>query len=379
MRQLLFTIISFVALLFSNTYILAYDFEVDGICYNITSNTDKTVEVTYHDFENLRPNYYKKYNGNVNIPEFVTYNGINYNVTHIDQQAFDGCTGLISIVISNSVISIDRYAFSDCSGLTSVKIGNSVTSIGERAFWCCYSLTSIEIPKSVTSIDNAAFSGTAWYNNKPDGLVYINNVLYDYKGTIPLGTTIEIKDGTVSISPYAFYGCSGLTLIKIPNSVTSIGESAFANCSDLTSIEIPNSVKCIGYSAFYGCSELKKLTIGCGIETIGGKAFRKCEKLEELYVLSRIAVECEENVFSKTAYNNAILYVPEGREFAYQKTFPWSNFYIQPISTSIGGIETINTNDLNSPIYNLKGFKMLDAVNLPRGIYIKNGKKFIVR
>lgn len=56
----------------------------------------------------------------------------------------------------------------------------------------------------------------------------------------------------VSISDYAFYGCSGLTDINIPNSVKSIGNYAFYGCSGLTSINISNSVTSIGDCAFYG-------------------------------------------------------------------------------------------------------------------------------
>ena len=47
--------------------------------------------------------------------------------------------------------------------------------------------------------------------------------------------------------------------------------------------------------------------------------------------MSRISTTCNENTFSETTYNNAILYVPEEREFAYGETTPWSNFYIEPM------------------------------------------------
>lgn len=50
---------------------------------------------------------------------------------------FNGCSGLTSVTIPNSVTSIGHNAFSRCSGLTSVTIPNSVTSIGYEAFWNC--------------------------------------------------------------------------------------------------------------------------------------------------------------------------------------------------------------------------------------------------
>ena len=86
------------------------------------------------------------------------------------------------------------------------------------------------IPTSVTEIGYSAFGGTPWYNNQPDGVVYIGKVAYEFKGEMASGTAINIKEGTVSISGYAFYGCTGLTSITIPNSVTSIGEFAFSGC-----------------------------------------------------------------------------------------------------------------------------------------------------
>ena len=36
-----------IVVLLSSISASAYDFEVDGICYNVTSSTDLTVEVTY--------------------------------------------------------------------------------------------------------------------------------------------------------------------------------------------------------------------------------------------------------------------------------------------------------------------------------------------
>ena len=101
---------------------------------------------------------------------------------------------------------------------------------------------------------------------------------------MPSGTTIEIKEGTISISSSAFSGCSGLTSVTIPNSVTSIGSGAFDSCSGLTSVTIPNSVKSIGDLAFYGCSGLTSVTIGNSVTSIGNYAFSYCSGLTSVTI-----------------------------------------------------------------------------------------------
>ena len=70
------------AWLFS-TVVWAYDFEADGIYYNILSSDDKTVEVTYKFSGG-------SYSGDVTIPETVTNGGIEYRVTAIGDDAFRG-------------------------------------------------------------------------------------------------------------------------------------------------------------------------------------------------------------------------------------------------------------------------------------------------
>ena len=201
------------------------------------------------------------------------------SVTNIKQLAFFGCSGLTSVTIGNSVTSIGLNAFGRCSGLTNVTIPNSVTYIGESAFsyctsltnidipnsvttieWAafceCSSLTSINIPNSVTTIGGIAFAGTAWYNNQPDGLIYAGLVAYEYKGMMPSGTSITLRDGTLGIAGWAFDRCTGLTNVTIPNSVTYINYGAFYGCSGLTEIYslalIPPTVD---YSnSFSGCN-----------------------------------------------------------------------------------------------------------------------------
>ena len=183
-----------------------------------------------------------------------------------------------------SVTKIGGSAFSGRSSLTSIEIPNSVTTIGDSAFFGCKSLTSIKIPNSVTYIAKLAFSDTVWYNNQPDGVVYAGKVAYKYKGTMPENTTITLEDGTVSISPYAFENCTGLTSIEIPNSVTTVGIFAFNGCTALTSIKISNSVTAIASWTFSGCKSLTSIEIPNSVTTINSYAFLGCKSLTSIEI-----------------------------------------------------------------------------------------------
>lgn len=135
----------------------------------------------------------------------------------------------------------------------------TVTRIANGAFNSTSSLyyTSISFPETVTYIESNTLERTTWYRNQPDGLVYAGKVAYKYKGTMPSDTHIDIEEGTLGISGYAFcdeygFGCSGLTSVNIPNSVKVIGARAFFGCSNLTNITFPNGATRIMVLAFHG-------------------------------------------------------------------------------------------------------------------------------
>ena len=294
MYKLKFLALAVIGLLCSMS-VSAYSFEVDGIYYNITSESEKTVAVTY------RGRYcdsYDEYSGTVSIPDSVTYNGSTYIVTSIGSFAFgENYIGefscLTSVEIPKSVTSIGGSAFYGCSGLTSVEIPNSVTRIGESAFDKCSRLTSVVIPNNVTSIDQGVFKGCSRLTSVeiPNSVTYIGRLAFNGCSSL---TSVEIPNSVTRIDISAFKDCSGLTSVNIedvaawckigfndsqanplfyaknlylngekvtelviPDGVTSIGEYAFYNCSALTSVEIPNSVTSIGKQAFDGCYNLK--------------------------------------------------------------------------------------------------------------------------
>ena len=160
--------------LFSNA-MNAYDFEVDGIYYNIISSSDLTCEVTYKSQSDN-----DGYSGNIVIPSTVTNGTRTYSVVQIGEYAFCKDSELTSIVIPEGIVSIKHDAFSKCTGLT-----------------------SLDFPSSLLSIEG----------------YYRSSTNYPYNG-------------------YVFLGCTGLTAIVIPQNVTDITGFAFTECSNLREVFI---------------------------------------------------------------------------------------------------------------------------------------------
>lgn len=225
------------------------------------------------------------------------------SVLHIWDDAFVGCRNLTNITafadnasaIAKQIISkqfsvtitggtsIAARAFENCSNLVGIMISNDMKMIGTAAFHNCTGLTSIVIPDSVTSIESEAFVGCSNLANVTLSNTLTNIGPYVFKDCSSL-TSIAIPDGVQTIDKYTFFGCTNLANITIGNNVTNIGDYAFSNGSSLTSITIPDSVMSIGDYTFSGCSGLTSVTIPDSVTSIGEHAinserdFRKTQQ-----------------------------------------------------------------------------------------------------
>lgn len=260
----------------------AYDFEVNGIYYDIISASELTCSVVkgpnkYHDAI-IIPNivHFKDHNLSVvkigekafmGCDELKTIK-IGENVNEIAQYAFQDCTSLIDVILPIELKDLSAYCFSGCKSLSNISIPENISNIGDYAFYNCSSLISCVIPKSVTNFGKAVFRSCSSM------------------------TSCQIMCPLTHLPESTFYGCSSLKSFDIPHSVISIGNSkkfskdsgAFQNCTSLENVTFGSNLKEIGSHTFYNCSKLNNIILPHNLELIYWECFSGCTSLESISI-----------------------------------------------------------------------------------------------
>ena len=358
------------------------------------------------------------------------------SVTTIGEFAFERCSSLTYVTIPNSVTTIGDKAFGYCSSLTSVTIGNSVTKIGDHFFhnntkviW----LTNTpptgyrNVKGGIHYVANDLYTGLSNKKVYPylssifevDGIKYVpvspSERICDAIDCTYIGEPYELKinkkvnykgvDMTVrEINPYtaykcanikkayidingsighsAFSGCANLSSVNIAK-VNDIGDDAFSRCSNLTSVDIKKTND-IGNGAFIGCTNLQKVYIGDSVKAIGEYAFNNCTSITQISSESVVPPTCELGVFTNINKSKCKLIVPKNSLDAYKQADQWKDFFLIEGSTT-GITNTVNNKAGLVDVYTIDGTRRLskastDEINtLPKGVYIVNGKKIIIK
>ena len=363
----------------------------------------------------------------INIPE---------SVVSIDKNAFYGCSSLKEVSLPQSLSGLGDYAFygcsslkeivfpsaiqvlqgnvvGNCSGLEKITISDGISKIVSSAFNGCTSLKSVFIPASVTTITGGIGNGCSALqeiavDSQNSHFCASDNILYtkekDLLVRCPEGVEGEIKlasgvkrigtaaflnctkltgvllpQSLTAIDGAAFSGCSSIQEMEIPESITKVSASLFKNCSGLTRIVLPETILTIENSAFYGCSSLRSLTIPASVQTINNIAFCDC-KITSLKLLCRLGDYTSANHESlKGLSEESVIYAYEAEIPFIREAFGGK---VLPIDNELTGIWNTESAPVSAfAIFDIQGHKVAKSQGntLPKGVYIQNGRKFIVK
>lgn len=292
MKRRIFAILAFL-LCVTSVHAAVGQAVIDGMNYVLSTDGEvRTATLVAGD---------KKYAGHVAIPSIVTYAGIQYKVTAVDNEAFNGCTGLQSITFGDNVTSIGDRAFSDCTQLTEVVLPQGLTSIGDFAFCFCSGLKTIDIPNSVTNLGVSCFS------------------------LCITATSLKIGSGVSTIPLNAFESCYVLTSVVIPKNVNLINNYAFLDCRKLTSVTIlSDAISIKGADVFRDCSVLDSLVFGESVNTIRSSSFTLGNRTNVIS-LAKYPPVCEGDTSPFAGVSPyCVLYVPKGRAADYRMAKGWA-------------------------------------------------------
>lgn len=268
-----------IAVLLGSVMANAYDFEVDGMYYNLHSATDLTVEVTYGE---------NKYSGEVIIPSTITYQSRNLAVVGISSWAFGSDSELISITIPKSVVFIYQNSFKDCNSLKHLYIENGEEDIlliqgwGKESPFCDCPLESIYIGRDFT-----------YEEPTHDPLFYQQTQL----------KSLTIGNGFAKIENDMFNDCTSLEEVYIEDGKSSLslgynddyeGTGVFSDCPIKhlylgRNLSYPkdryNQEKVNLFSRVAGYANLlQSLTIGKCVSEIENGTFLACDSIQQLRI-----------------------------------------------------------------------------------------------
>lgn len=346
------------------------------------------------------------------------------SVTTIGGSAFTGCNKLDNVMMSSEVSSIESFTFGSCKNLRKFYIGAKVSNINKLAFYNCQSLQEFEVDENSSFF--TAQSGIL-YTKDMQELVKCPMALYAEEYIVPNGVKV--------IRAEAFASCMNIKKFYLPETLTTIGESAFENCN-MASIRIPQTVTSIGNSAFNNCSKLESLVLPEGINKIENMTLHGCKSLTYVYIPANVKsfgmwaiADCPSLTMINSqitdidkvevhydSYNNyydafekiptdctwRIPEGPEGQEDIYRKRYEAQPWWAKTWSTGINNIFADkfkmlwNNGKLNIQssingfirIYGINGtlIHRINAksgesyqVELPRGVYIINNKKIVLK
>lgn len=166
-----------------------------------------------------------------------------------------GCKNSI-IPADGSVTSLDGYAFEGCTGLKSIVVPDKVTRICACTFEGCSGLTEMQLP----------FLGGEDYCDNYFGYIFGARLPVENDSYVPTSLKRVVITGGTFVGNSCFLKCSGLQEIVLPETIATIGYSAFENCRQLQRVVLPGNLEKLKDAAIFAGAPNAMLYISAGQE-----------------------------------------------------------------------------------------------------------------
>lgn len=244
----------------------------------------------------IKAGYRGETDGNLILPDTVTFKGKRYQVTAIGDNAFNDYpekSSVVTLKISENVDSIGKYAFNGFSEVKKIWLPSSLILIKEWAFNGCNKITHVcsqmvnpqpmgdklfpSIPTNNTATlfipSEKGYNNDSWtkFSNlvvgtfvndykEDNGIIYscYTNATGDTKAIVTKAETNYIKEALIKDSVTLGELKEG-TNDKIYYQITSIGKYAFQLCTQLETLDLPSKLEAIGSKAFVNSPNIKTI------------------------------------------------------------------------------------------------------------------------
>lgn len=341
-------------------------------------------------------------------------------ITELDKEwgIFNGCHALETVMLPPTLKTVGNM-FQDCEKLTSVVIPEGTEEIG-GVF--APNLQSLIIPASVKTLGGLTSNAPTVVcegMTPPEGegladYIYASSLrhftLYVPAGALQAYKDYEFKFGRynhiyrIMVPIYEMANNSNANIVAdaesatvmgsivegalvLPSTVsgtngevpvTEIAANAFMGNAGITSVDIPASIKAPVATAKSVQHRTTRNTAGAS--GIGEYAFAYCLNLDTVHVHWTSPENIDETVFKGINLSDLVLVVPYNTTSDYATSSVWKNFGTIIEETALGIDSPINEpsaiSAFDTPTYDLIGRRVNEV---HPGIYIRNGKKLLVK
>lgn len=389
-------------------------YEIDGVYYFLNFETHEAT-VTYKNDK------FDGYSGNVTIPGHITYEGTDFTVTTIGDEAFRECNiGTLTIPKTLHTIemafysaNVEKFVFEDGSQLKNLgglcfnalkvkdmelNLPEGLEKLPSHILQSCYA-TWISLPSTLTTINGTPFN----YTMNLRTLVVNNPTPVDVKSNFLEGTDLKLitlyvpkgcVDSYAQASVWKDFGqikeledtatVDGVKYILHDNDLTATVFNAFYVKQD--NFTLPSSITCKGKtytvtdigSFAFATTPIKNLTIPAGIKYFGEGSFMAAELnspvLDKLTLLHETPPEVADTkyadykgftqLFFESSFWVTKLRVPKGSKDKYLAHSLWKRFennenkIVEYDPSGIEGIVSDPSRQSRQAVYTLSGVRL---------------------